>query len=140
MPRNLLKIASLWLPPLVWALIIFKFSSGVIPQVSSLFWPNFAFMKAAHIFFFSVLAILLYRSLRGSGISRKKSAIWAVIMTILYGVSDEFHQIFTQGREARIRDVIFDGVGASLAIYLIYRFINVLPKKIQIFLLKFDIS
>lgn len=114
------KFLKYHLPVIIWALIIFKLSSGVVPNVSSLYWPNFAFMKSAHTFFFGILAALLYRSLRSEGVSRKKAAIWAVVITMLYGASDELHQFFTQGREARLRDIGFDTIGGVLGV-LIWR-------------------
>jgi hypothetical protein len=134
------KFLSLWAPVIIWVLIIFKLSSGMVPQASSLYWPNFAFMKSAHAFFFGALAILIYRALRGEGLSRKRAAIWALALTIAYGASDEIHQIFTQGREAKVRDVFIDGTGASIVIYLIYKFLPRLPKKIQDLLLQFGIN
>ena len=115
------KFLKYHLPVVLWAFIIFKFSSGVVPQVSSLYWPNFAFMKSAHAFFFGIFAILLYRSLRSEGISGKKAAVWAVVITILYGASDELHQFFTQGREARLRDIGFDTIGGIIAVFVVYK-------------------
>jgi len=137
---KIIKFLDLWTPVIILALIIFKFSSGVVPQVSPLYWPNFAFMKGAHALFFGALALLLYRALRGEGWTRKRAAIWAITLSILYGTSDEFHQIYTQGREARIRDVVVDGIGASIVILFIYRVLPRLPKKFQTFLLQFGIN
>jgi VanZ family protein len=97
-------------------------------------------MKSAHAFFFGILAIILYRALRGEGFTRKNAAVWSVIFATIYGASDEFHQMFTQGREARIRDVLIDGIGAGLVIYLIYRFLPNLPKKVKTLLLEFGIE
>lgn len=135
-----LKFLNLWLPVIFWAGIIFKLSSGAVPQASTQFWPNFAFMKSAHIFFFGFLALLFYRALRGEGLSAKQSAMWATIFTIFYGISDEFHQMFTQGREAKVRDMIFDGIGAFVMTHLIYWFLPKFPKKVQDFLVKLGIN
>ncbi len=129
--NKILRFLNLWLPVLLWALIIFRFSSGRVPQVSPNYWSNFTFMKGAHAFFFGILSLLIYRALLGDEVARKRSAIWAVIITILYGISDEFHQLFTQGREARIRDVFFDAVGGSITIFLVYKYINKLPAKLR---------
>lgn len=84
---------------------------------------------------FGTLAILIYRGLLGENVPKKKAAIWAVILAFFYGASDEFHQIFTQGREARVRDVAFDTLGAGIIVFLMYRFLQKLPKKVQ-FVLK----
>ncbi len=138
--KKILKFINLWLPPILWALLIFKFSSGTIPSASPIFWQDFAVKKTGHLLFFGALALLVYRSLLGEGLSRKKAAVWSVVTAFLYGGSDEFHQMFTQGREARVRDVIIDGLGAAALIYFTYHFLPRLPKKIQRFLLQFDIS
>jgi VanZ family protein len=138
--RKILKFLSLWLPPILWAGLIFKFSSGVVPVTSQVYWQNFLVKKIGHILLFGALALLTYRGLIGQGIKRKKAAILAVIISIFYGATDEFHQMYVQGREARVRDVLIDGVGASLIIYFVYHFFSKLPKKVQVFLLQFDIS
>jgi VanZ family protein len=124
----------------LWAALIFKFSSGTIPSASQIFWQDFAVKKAGHFLMFGALAVLVYRALIGEGLSRKKAAIWAVVTAFFYGATDEYHQLFVQGREARVRDVLIDGVGAGVVIYLIYRFISKLPKKIQSFLVDFGIK
>lgn len=129
--KKVIKFSKYWLPTIIWAFIIFKLSSGIVPQVSRLYWPNFAFMKTAHTFFFGILAAFLYRSLRSEGISRKKAAIWAVVITFFYGASDELHQFYTQGREARLRDIGFDTIGGIVAVGIIYRLFPRLPKKYQ---------
>jgi len=136
---GILKFLSLWLPPILWAGLIFKFSSGMVPIASPIYWQDFAFKKMGHVLLFGALAILVYRALVGLGLSRRKAAIWAVGVTFLYGATDEFHQMFTQGREARVRDAFIDGIGAAVVIYFIYWFLPRLPKKFQLFLLQFGI-
>lgn len=128
---QILTFFSLWGPPVLWAFIIFRFSSGPVPQASSLYWPNFAFMKGAHAFFYGILALLLYRAYLGIGLPRKKSALLAFWISVLYGVSDEFHQMFTQTREARVRDVFFDAFGAGVFLYIIYKYYSRLPKTLR---------
>lgn len=116
------KITKYWLPVIFWAIIIFKLSAGTVPQFSSMFWPNFAFMKSAHALFFGILAILVYRALRGYGMSRKKAIFWAIAAAMFYGATDEFHQFFTQGREARLRDIGFDTIGGTLGVLIWQKF------------------
>ena len=140
MEKKIIKFLNLWLPPVLWAGLIFKFSSGAVPSASQIYWQDFAVKKIGHFLLFGVLAVLIYRALLGQGLSRNKAAILAVVFAFLYGATDEYHQIFTQGREARARDVLIDGVGAGVVIYIIYRFFPKLPKKIQTFLLEFGIN
>lgn len=122
MQKGVLKFLRLWLPVIVWAALIFKLSGGTVPVASPVFWQDFAAKKSAHVLFYAILAVLVYRGLRGEGVERKKAVIWSIIISTFYGATDEFHQFFTQSREARIRDVGFDGLGASCAMFLIYKY------------------
>jgi VanZ family protein len=134
--KKIIKETMAWLPAILWAALIFHFSSGRIPVASPVYWQDFTIKKTGHVLLFGTLAILIYRGLLMDGVSRKKAAIYAVLLAFFYGGSDEFHQMFTQGRESTVRDVFIDGGGATLAILLIYNFISKLPKKFQSFLLE----
>lgn len=123
---------SLWIPPLLWALLIFRFSSGRVPLASSVYWQDFAVKKTGHVILFGFLAVLLYRSLRGEGMGRLKAAVWAIVIATFYGATDEYHQMFTQGREARIRDVFIDALGATIAAFVVYQLLPKLPKELKI--------
>lgn len=115
MPRKLLHQISLWLPVVLWMALIFKFSSGSIPSASPVYWQDFAVKKFGHVLLFGALAVLIYRGLVGDGVEKNKALIWAIILSTLYGATDELHQIFTQGREAKVRDVLIDGFGAFVS-------------------------
>jgi hypothetical protein len=119
-----------WLPPLVLTCIIFKLSSGAVPKASDIYWQDFAVKKIAHVTIYGILAILIYRALVAGGTSKKRAIFWAIILATFYGVSDEFHQYFTQGRESRARDVIFDGIGACLAMGFTVKILPKLPKEV----------
>jgi len=119
------KFLRFWLPVVMWAAIIFVFSSRPTARTSEIHWQDFVVKKTAHIILFGVLCLLLYRALRQEGIEKKNSGLYAVVITFMYAVSDELHQSFTPGREPTFRDIIFDTIGALSAIYLIW---NTLPK------------
>jgi VanZ family protein len=119
------RLFSLWIPPICWAFLIFGFSSRSLPSTSQIFWKDFIVKKSAHIIEYAIFSSMLYRAFRNSGISKINSGIFAITLAIIYASTDEFHQSFIPGREPRLRDVIFDTIGASLAIYLIW---NLLPK------------
>lgn len=139
MKEKVFKKLSLWLPPLLWAFLIFHFSSGKVPLASSVYWQDFAVKKTGHVLLFGFLAIFTYRALRGEGVGRKKAAVWAFAIAAFYGGTDEFHQLFTQGREARVRDVFIDAVGAGIALLLTYQILPKLPKEFKIIAEKFDL-
>ena len=131
MKAKTVRKLSLWLPPILWALLIFHFSSGTVPVASTVAWQDFAVKKTGHLLLFGFLAILVYRGLRGEGLERKKAAILAILIATTYGMTDEFHQMFTQGREARVRDVFIDAGGASISVFLIYQILPKLPKEFK---------
>ena len=139
MKKKVIKLLNLWLPVVLWAALIYKFSSGIIPTASQVYWQDFAVKKVGHFLLFGVLAVLIYRGLIGQGVARKNAALLAVLLAFMYGATDEYHQMFTQGREARVRDVIIDGVGAGIVIFFIYSVLPGLPKKFRTFLLQFGI-
>ena len=44
----------------------------------------------------------------------KKQIIYSILFTTLYACTDEIHQLFVEGRSGEIRDIIIDGLGATL--------------------------
>lgn len=132
--KNLLdKTISLWLPVILWALLIFMFSAHPTNSVSQVQLADFAVKKTAHIVEYAIFATLFYRALYSSGVSKKEAAVYSVILAILYGASDEFHQSFTPGREPKLRDVFFDTTGAFAAIYSIFNLLPKAPKRVRVF-------
>jgi VanZ family protein len=67
---------------------------------------------AAHMFLFGVLAVLWVRPLGG----QRRALLLAFLLTMLYALSDEFHQAFVPGRTADPLDLVYDGIGAALAL------------------------
>ncbi|MFC1625220.1 VanZ family protein [Patescibacteria group bacterium] len=123
--KKIKKLFSFWLPPVLWASLIFYLSSRSLPPTSEIYWKDFIVKKSAHIIEFGIFSTLLYRAFRSSGLNKKNSGIFALALAIIYASTDEYHQSMIPGREPRVRDVVFDTIGASLAIYLIW---NLLPK------------
>ena len=108
-----------WLPTIIWAIVIFSFSSGSTPATSEIYWQDFIVKKSAHVFVYAVLAVLLYRSLRlTTQYSRSYLLLFTLTLTVLYAVSDEFHQSLIPGRESRFRDIIIDAAGALAGLKL----------------------
>lgn len=140
MPRKILYQISLWLPVVLWMFLIFHFSSGRVPVASIIYWQDFAVKKTGHFFLFGILVVFLYRALQGESVDRKKAIIWAIVIAIFYGATDEFHQMFTQGREARLRDVFIDGAGATAIGYLIYSVLPKMPKVVVKWANKFNLN
>ena len=69
---------------------------------------------SAHAIAYAALGVFMLRALSNahwSGVTPRSVAL-AIALTVLYGVSDEYHQSFVTGRSAEVRDVIADAVGA----------------------------
>jgi len=133
------KIILYWLPVILWAAIIFTFSANPTTSTSEIHWQDFLIKKTLHILFFGTLATLLYRALRVSGVGKFRAGYTTIIITFLYGVTDEIHQSFTPGRMPRVYDVAFDTIGAILAVFVIWKY---LPRhqKLRRFFRSFGIS
>jgi len=125
------KVLKYWLPVIVWSLIIFFLSSLPTAPITKVYWREFAIKKSAHVIEYAIFTILMYRALKESGVEKKEAGVYSIIMAVLYGISDEFHQSFTPGRDPRIRDIIFDTIGSLLAIYAIWKLLPKAPKKLK---------
>lgn len=73
--------------------------------------------KAAHVTVFFILGILVTMALLQHEIKKRFQA--ALLICVLYAVSDEVHQIFVDGRGAQIVDVFIDSCGALAGICLV---------------------
>ena len=112
-----------WLPALLWMGVIFVMSSrSNLPSH-----PNetvdFMAKKAGHVTEYGVLAFLLWRALsKERGWPVLPSLGVAFFLSLLYAVSDEFHQTFVPGRSGRLTDVGFDALGSLFALGLVWWF------------------
>lgn len=102
---------------LLWALVIFYFSSltgSPYPlEVTSSYYIE---RKGAHVFEYFVLSLLLYNFMRKRLPQEQTSMLGVLVIfaATLYGISDELHQYFIPFRGAKLSDVGFDTLGATL--------------------------
>ena len=105
---------SLWAPVIVWAGVIFAFST--IPSLGTgLGTWDLVLRKLAHGAEFAVLGALLFRATRSWPL--------ALIAGSAYAATDEVHQMFVDGRVGSPVDWAIDtaGVGVGIALYLLWR-------------------
>jgi len=104
-----------WVVLFAYAGLIFFLSSREIPPA---FLPPIPHIdKLAHVLEYGLLAVLCFRALwceRG-----RPTPFWVlilgVVLTMVYGAADEFHQYFIPTREFSWLDLAADGVGAAMA-------------------------
>jgi VanZ family protein len=134
------RVAKFWLPVIVWAIVIFLFSSRPTTPTSKIYLKDFIVKKTGHVVEYAVFTALLYRALKESGVEKREAGVYSIILAVLYGVSDEFHQSFTPGRDPKARDVFFDTIGAILAIYSLWRLLPRAPKRLRLWAKRLQLS
>jgi VanZ family protein len=102
----------LWMPVVAWMALIFFLSAQRNLPHPEVGWADLLISGGAHAFMFGVLAILWARALAG------RPRAFAFCVTALYALSDEFHQLFVPGRVADPVDLLFDGFGALVGLWL----------------------
>jgi len=43
---------------------------------------------------------------------------WAFFLTMIYAISDEYHQSFVPGRSGNLADLVIDATGAAAGLWL----------------------
>ena len=109
--RFLARHALLWLPPLVYAALIFHFSSesDPLPFVRVTVWD-----KALHTIEYAGLAVLVARALFAEGLSAVVGISVSIAVVALYAATDEWHQLYVPSRDASVFDWTADLVGAAV--------------------------
>jgi VanZ family protein len=102
---------GLWGPPILYMLLIYRFSSesNPIPVVTSHVQD-----KVLHTAEYAALAMLFARALAGEGFRHGQTCLHALMLAAAYGVLDEFHQWFVPMRTSDVLDWIADVGGAAV--------------------------
>jgi len=118
---NKITKIKFWLPAIFWMLIIFSFSAHPAIQTSQIDWQDFFLKKTAHFMEYAILTgLYIYALKRTTHHTWSCIILFAICLSSLYALSDEFHQTFVPGREPRIRDVIIDITGSlSIGLFLL---------------------
>ena len=107
-----IRLMKYWLPVFLCMGVIFHFSSLPGKDIPSLFpLQDILF----HGIIYAALGWLLRRALKNTVTQGKPSALvlLTVLFGVLYGLSDEFHQIFVPGRDFSFVDLGADIIGAA---------------------------
>lgn len=108
------KQAIRWAAVLAWMVLIFGLSAqSDLPDLTGGRLPG-AQSVLGHFTVYLVLAWLWRRALAGAGVAQPGR--WAFVLTLLYALTDEFHQAFVPGRMPSILDLVTDAAGAGFAL------------------------
>ena len=128
-----------------WMILIFWFSSAghevssgqservvqSIRHMTNISVPEMIVRKAAHVFLYFVLGILLTLLVRTYHIRWRSVVLWAVGIACAYAATDEAHQSLVGGRSGQVSDVLLDTAAACVGAVVIaggYMFIYKLHK------------
>jgi VanZ family protein len=143
---KLKSFIKFWLPVILWAALIFSASGDkksvqhssriiepfvrwLIPDVSdeAVRMTVLAVRKCAHVTEFAIFTLLLLRAAnatlwKSNAPWNGKAAKFAFVVSVLFAISDEFHQSFVPGRQGAVMDVVIDSAGASGVLFLLWLF------------------
>ncbi|MFH1981786.1 MAG: VanZ family protein [Pseudomonadota bacterium] len=121
MDTRIHRIPAAWGPVIIYCAAIFAQSSFPTPDAVPSFYMS---DKLLHACAYALMALLFYRALgqHRVGASPVKRSILTIVFTVIYGISDEFHQSFVPGRSPEVLDVAADGVGALIGVIAAQRF------------------
>ncbi len=108
-----------YFPPLGLMALIFVLSSipGKIrnPRLRFLAELDPQWQNLLHVPLFGLLQFLWLRALVRSGVPRGKAILLGCVISLGYGVFDEWHQMFVPGRYASLTDMSLNLLGVVLA-------------------------
>ncbi len=105
-----------WAAVVAWMGLIFYLSGqSRLPRVIPPGLPQIQDILG-HFTVYAVLAVLTWRALRGAGVRR--SLLWALVVTVLYSLTDEYHQSFVPNRQPDVFDLATDLAGAISALMI----------------------
>lgn len=76
--------------------------------------------KAAHMTEYAILACILLGNLLQYPVLRKRAYLWAWAGATVYAATDEFHQLFIEGRSGEFKDVCIDSTGALIGLLVVW--------------------
>lgn len=81
---------------------------------------TFLTRKAAHIFLYLVLGVLMYNVVKEYGFTTKKAMLLSILFSLSYAGFDETHQLFISGRSGQVSDVMIDTTASAVGVAVYY--------------------
>lgn len=111
-----------WGPVCAYAALIFYVSSQSHPEEQVPFVTLFS-DKVVHAVEYALLGALCCRAFQASRREgwRQQAILLAIVLTSVYGISDEIHQAFVPFRESSWLDWVADTIGGAIGAGVMYR-------------------
>jgi VanZ family protein len=108
-----------WLPPLALMAVIFFLSAQPDLSTGLGVW-DLILRKCAHATEYALLCLLWWRALRDVA-PGGRAIVGALLISVGYAASDEWHQTFVGGRHGSPVDVLIDSAAATAAALFLAR-------------------
>jgi VanZ family protein len=112
-----------WIPALVMMAGIFVLSSIQGPAIDAVGLGKESYHINGHFVLFLILCLFYYKALKNPYLS--------FVLTVLYGIIDEYHQKFTPYRSSSLFDIFIDTMGAGISFIILWKLQHILPKKLK---------
>jgi VanZ family protein len=120
-PNKLIELTKTflrhWLPAILIMAVIFLVSSTPSDDLPGFGLFDTIVKKGGHMTGYFLLTLAYLRAFRTKD---KKAPYLAMGLSLLFAISDEFHQSFVPGRNPALTDVMIDMVGGSLAVWAVH--------------------
>ncbi|TCS83213.1 VanZ family protein [Tepidibacillus fermentans] len=107
-----------WIPSIFVMIGIFYLSSRTGSELNQMF-PFFKDLNWGHLVAYFILAMTFIYALIGK-FPLIKSMVVAVVLSVIYGLTDEWHQMYVPGRTPDIHDLVNDFIGAIVGVIVFY--------------------
>lgn len=81
---------------------------------------NVPLRKAAHMTEYAIMGLLSFAFYYCWGIAEKRHYLVSLLTVSCYAATDEFHQLFVQGRSGQLKDVCIDTAGGAIGLLILY--------------------
>jgi len=112
-----------WISAVLVMTMIFVFSSTSGKTIEDVGLGNEAYHIGGHFVLFIILCFSFYKA--------TKNLLLSILLTILYAVFDEIHQLFVPLRSASLKDILTDTAGSFLSGGILWKLQHLLPQKLK---------
>ena len=137
----------------IWMIIVFKFSSqpadtsqntslNLTKRIVNVFFNNKSstekeqitekldpyIRKLAHFTLYAIGGILIANYINTYNIKDKNKIIYSICIGATYACTDEFHQLFVEGRSGQLTDVLIDSLGVATGVCIFLCVITIFKK------------